>query len=631
MALTYSPLAPHGHFYYQLAQFLAFGLYVGLLLGQGYRRGYPWRQWLPLVAAATLALMLGCQLVFLPPAQWLAWLGGNAAVGQALAEGPRSVVGGAAASLLAVVALRRALGFRSWAVLDAFAGPLCWALVAQCVGCVLVGCCWGEVNTSGVLSFSYGPGTLPYLAQRAQGLLPAGAAHSLPVVPTQLFHLLLCAGTGLMLPALRRRTVRWPGGSRYLLAMGMLCLGRFGIEFWRDPAGEPLLAAPLALAGFSLLQVQWLLLLEGLALLGSWAWLVRRGQVATPVASGLGTSGAPTWVALGLLAATARLGSSLLSAPEVLTLQALLLLVLLAEAQAWLPFLYRGLPRLAGLPLAALLSGVLLLAMAQAPAPQQAAPAEPSKTMTFSGGILGSYHETEEEILADASGCSSSQPLVLQQRVRAVGGEVAVETITSRQYQPPFTNTWGGGVWVGEQQVAAQTLPTARYRFLAHDTTMRFALVDMHVYREMHWGQDWLSLGARVGVHVGPLGYYSYYDKGDSRGTTWLMPELMVSLGNPRLLYGQADLCYGPENALGAYTGRVSLGSGLGQVGGSQLLVGYARSPHQPTPDMVFASANLRLPAGTGLSALSLEPYFATDFARHNIFSMKLHYRLGSR
>ena len=44
---------------------------------------------------------------------------------------------------------------------------------------------------------------------------------------------------------------------------------------------------------------------------------------------------------------------------------------------------------------------------------------------------------------------------------------------------------------------------------------------------------------------------------------------------------------------------------------------------------MGFVSATLRLPTGTGLSALSLEPYFATNFDRHYLLSFKLHYRLG--
>ena len=627
MPQLYLPPVAHGAYYYQLAQLAAFGLYAALLLGQGYRRGYPWRQWLPLVAAATLALMLGCQLVFLPAGEWLAWLRGDAAVAQALAHGPRSVVGGAAASLLVVLALKRTLGLRGGAVIDAFAGPLCWALAVQCVGCGLVGCCWGELAAPGSLALNFGPGTLPYLAQQAQGLLPAGAAHALPVVPIQLYHLLLCVGVGLVVHAVRHHA--WPGGSRYLLAMGLLCLGRFGIESWRDPAGEPLLGAPVVLAGISLAGIQWLLLAEASMLLGNWGWLVRRRRQAPPAPAAT-VGGYPALVVLGLLAVTGWLAPGLLSPPEVLTLQGLLLAVVVAESHHLLVGLGRRTPRLAGLPLSVLLAGALLLSVAQAPAPERAPLAErtpPSNSLIFSAGYVGNSHDALENIRETNLGCSGSQPLAMQQRVRAAGFEVAAE---HTEPADNYSSTWGGGVWAGQQRIALQPIPySGSYFITRQDTTLREAVVDLHAYREIQRGQGWTTFGVRAGLHVGSLGYYSYFDGGNARGTTWLMPELMLRLGNPQVVYGQADFCYGAENALGACTSRLALGSGLGQLRGSQVLAGYAHSAHSPTQNMAFVSANLRLPGGTGLSALSLEPYFATDFARHQSFSLKVNYRLA--
>ncbi|MGI4759844.1 MAG: prolipoprotein diacylglyceryl transferase family protein [Janthinobacterium lividum] len=628
MPPLYLPPVAHGAFYYQLAQLAAFGLFVGLLLGQGYRRGYPWRQWLPLVAAATLALMLGCQLVFMPLGEWLAWLRGDVAVAHALAHGPRSVVGGAAASLLAVLALKRALGFRDWAVLDAFAGPLCWALAVQCVGCGLVGCCWGEVAAPGTLGVSFGPGTLPYLAQQAQGLLPVGAVHALPVVPTQLYHLLLCVGTGLVLHALRRRAMGWPGGSRYLLAMGLLCLGRFAVEFWRDPAGEPLLSASLTVSGLSLLKIQWLLLLEGLTLLGGWGWLVRRRAVApaAPLATQRHYS---AWVVLGLLVATARLGSSLLTPAEVLTLQALLLLVLLAEACALLPRLGWALPRLAGVPLAGLLGGALLLSTAQAPAPQQAAP--PNSSLTLSGGLLGNYHDEDLQVYHGGScnGLGSgggTEYYNLYHRTLAGGAD-----ITSLKVQPNGRQReLGGGLWVGEQRTGYHFLGYTPGPFVVHpDSTTRSTLFDMHAFYGQRISRKWLTVHYRLGFHAGRLGQYAYFPESRGTGETNFAPEAMLRLGYSQLLFAQYDAGYGAENALGAYTTRLALGSALGHDDGRQVLLGYASSAHYGNPGLGFASANLRLPAGTGLGALSVEPYFATDFNRHNIFSLKLHYQLG--
>jgi len=627
MALLYSPPSPHGHFYYEASQLVAFTLYVGLLLAQGYRRGYAWRSWMPLVAAAALALVLGCQLVFLAPGDWLAWLGGNAELARTMAGGPRSVVGGAAFSLGAVLALRRALGFRGWAVLDAFAGPLCWALAVQSVGCVLVGCCWGEPTAAGTWGLVYGPGTPAYAAQLAQGMLPDGAGHALPVVPTQLYHLLLCAGTGLALHRLRPRTAGWPGGSRYLLAMGLLCLGRLGIEGWRDAAGEPLWAAPLVLAGHALpgLGLQWLLLLEAAALLGGWGWLVRRGRPLG--ADALVPAGsAPALVGLGLLAATARLAPGALNLPETLLLQALLLAVLLAEVRAALRALGRNLPRLAGLPLSLLLAGALLLATAQAPAPQQSPPATAeTPRLTFSVGTL---HDQYEE--RPSGGCGASN-YTYGHRTQAAGGDVT--------YHLAPTNgdsfAVGGGAWVGTENIDITAIHKASSSYLpVPDYLGAHRLYDLHLFVE---GQrrsraDRFGLAYRVGLHLGRLGYSVIGNSDDFRSLS-LLPEFMIARSYGRLVFGQLDLGYGAENTLGNYAGR--LGIGLGQPSSSYLLAGLAAAYHDPGDTnsaqlgMGFVSARLRLPASTGLSALALEPYFATNFDRHYLFSVKLSYLLN--
>ena len=627
MDFSYALPSPQRHPYYAICQLAAFAVFVGLLLAQGHRRGYAWRSWLPLVAAATLALVLGCQLVFLPLGAWLGWLSGDTAIRQAVAEGPRSIVGGAAASWLAVVALRRMLGFRGWAVLDAFAGPLCWALAVQCVGCLLAGCCWGEA-TAGSWGLRYQPGTPAYVAQVAQGLVPGGALHTLPVVPTQLYHLLLCVGTGLVLLAVRRRAASWPGGSCYLLAMGLLCLGRFGVEFWRDPAGEPLLGQ--SLPGSPLLGIQGLLLLEIALLLGAWRWLATRPAVGPEVQTA--PTGIPTLVGLGVVVIVSRFGQGLLSWPELIVLHALLALVVLVEGYTWLARIGRPAPRLAGLPLGILLLGTLLGTMAQAPAPQPAG--TPTKTIIFSSGILGNYHD-ENSAVYQASNCTgtgSSNGYTTYQnlyhRSLAGGGEIAWQ----QNYATGKMTEVGGGLWIGTQQIGVHSLGTTPGPFIIQpDATVEYSRFDTHLFYGQRLGHDWLSLRYRLGVHVGSLGRYDYYQNEHTQQETGLAPELLIALGNPRLLYLQTDLNYGAENAFTASTSRIGVGSGLGKLNCSNVLVGYASSVHYPAPGMGFVSANLRLPVGTGLSALSLEPYFATNFGRHQVFSLKVNYRLSRK
>ncbi len=623
MLLPYAP----DHDYYTPFYLLATLTNVLLLLWEGWRRGFALRPWLTLVAASSLALILGTKLITHPMGEWSSLLFSNAPMDTA-----RSILGGGLAAALVAAALRRWLGL-PWAVLDALALPLCAALLVQCVGCVLTGCCFG-LPTTGAWGLTYAAGTLPWGAQVQAGLLPPAAAHSLPVAPTQVLALLLCAAVGGVLLATRNR--RWPVGSWLLLQTGLLLLGRFALAFWRDPAGEPVAGDVHIVLGGQWLELQLWLLPLGLLVLGIWAWRVRWGRAelpARPAPAPAPVRASHTLpVVLLMLALTALLGRQALTLPESLAVRALLLTVLLAEAQAALAPLHRRGPRLVGLPLSVLLMGLILLTTAQAPAPeQQSVPSSgPTRTLVVTGGALGNQHEANQDILVNSSGCSGSQRLALQQQVRAVGGEVAFETAgeTNAFGQPTTkTSTWGGGVWVGQQRINAQPVPdlNSRDAITDRDTTFRHALVDVHIYKQIHRENGWRSIDARFGLHLGQLGYFSYFGEGESRNSTLLMPEIMVRMGKPSVLFGQADFCYGAENVLGAYTSRLGLGTGLGISNGPQLLVGYAHSLHNPSPVMGFASALLRLPGHPGLS---LEPYYATDLGRHNSFSLKLNYRI---
>ena len=623
MLLPYSP----GHDYYTPFYLLATLTNVLLLLVEGWRRGFPLRPWLALVAASSLALILGSKLITHPAGEWVAAL-----FGDGWTDTGRSVLGGALAATLTAAALRRWLGL-SWAVLDALALPLCAALVVQCVGCVLTGCCFG-LPTSGAWGLSYGPGTLPWLAQVVNGQLPDTAAYSLPVAPTQLLALLLCAAVGGVLLATRRQ--RWPVGSWLLLQTGLLLLGRFAQAFWRDPAGEPVAGDVPQILGGHWMTLQLALLPLGVLALGAWAWRVRRyrpAPVASAVASPNARPGRSLVVVLSLLVLTAMLGRHTLSLPEMLVVRALLLTVLVAEAWAVLAALPTRGVRLVGLPLSVALGGIVLLTTAQAPAPQSVPPenTEPRRTITITGGALSNHHEAAGVIKTSNDACSSGQDLALQQQVKATGGEVAFETINVNESHSGYgTHSLGGGVWVGQQDIAAQPIPNSysnSFRPITkRDTTFRYRLVDVHLFWEGEEDADWLSHKVRLGVHLGNLGYFSYFGEVESRGNTWLMPEVMLRVGKPSVLYVQTDFCYGAENAMGAYTARLGVGTGLGMRNGPSLLAGYAHSPHQPTSSLGFVSALLRLPGGKGLS---LEPYYATDLGQHNSFSLKVNYRFN--
>lgn len=279
-------------------------------------------------AATLLALVVDCKLVVLPLADWPALWRGGAALGT---YPVRSALGGIAASSLVLLALRRWLGL-GWAVFDAFVGPLAVGLAVQCLGCLAAGCSWGELAGSG-LGLCFGPGTGPYAAQVAQGLLPSGTPYALPVVPTQMYGLLLCLALAVATWTTRRRT--WPAGMRYLLGTGARLLAWGGLCAWRDPTSQTLGAQPLAMGGVRLLAIQWgvlgvgLLHLAGAALLQWWATVFSVARAAAP--------GAPQPVRQ--LAGAAALAPHALTGAEFRVLQVVLGALLLAEAAAWWPAL----------------------------------------------------------------------------------------------------------------------------------------------------------------------------------------------------------------------------------------------------------------------------------------------------
>ena len=130
-----------------------------------------------------------------------------------------------------IVFCRRArLPVLAWG--DCAVPALCTGLALTRIGCLLNGCDFGA-PWDGPWAVQFPPGSPAFREHVAQGLLPAGAATSLPVHPTQLYECL----TGVVLFGLvaRVRRRRIPGESLAAFAVGYAVL-RFLIEIWRaDP------------------------------------------------------------------------------------------------------------------------------------------------------------------------------------------------------------------------------------------------------------------------------------------------------------------------------------------------------------------------------------------------------------
>jgi phosphatidylglycerol---prolipoprotein diacylglyceryl transferase len=159
---------------------------------------------------------------FTHPLEILAWWkGGVVAYG--------GFLGGLAAAML--FCWKHDIHLLAWA--DSVAPSLCLGLALTRVGCFLGGCDFGHV-WNGPWAVRFPAGSPAFLEQRQLGLLPAGAATSLPVHPTQLYESVVgILLVGVVLAVRRRQRVSGPAIAAFALGYGVL---RYVIEIARaDP------------------------------------------------------------------------------------------------------------------------------------------------------------------------------------------------------------------------------------------------------------------------------------------------------------------------------------------------------------------------------------------------------------
>lgn len=545
---------------YALFYLLGFGLAGGLLVAWGGRR-YPWQPWLLLVAGTVLALIAGTRVAAGSLADWRAlFVHGHWGTGAPLG---RTVLGGMVAAVLALAGLRRWLGFGRQAT-DAFALPLMVGLAVQGLGCLLAGCCYGELLGAGPgLGLRYSAGTEPWAAQVAQGLISPAAAVSLPVHAAPLYQIILCLGIAGGLVAGRRRLARKPGVA-LPLTLALFAAGRLGLENWRDPLGDVLGSG----LWHGLKPVQWGLAAAALSLL----LLAQYRRTQPALAAGIGAAPVPSRplaylvLVVALLVLPPWLLPGQITVAETLVLRVLLLPVLVLEAVRWGRTL-----RLAG-PLPAALLGLSFALMSQAPAPGSPpakAFAEPEQSLTVSAsGLTGSSYQ----LYQDYSTCSTPQANITtfpgyhqRYNVATLGaaftqrlGTVSDKRLTlglagalgTTSFDPPAGQVRLGG----RRGDSAYVLNTATSRRLA----------DFNPYLEYSAigsrRASYLRLG--LGVHLGRQLAYDYVvEPLRSRG-----PQVgfLAEYGAARLLWAHVSNAYGPD-ALGNGLFRIGLGTSFGR------------------------------------------------------------------
>ncbi|TGD82546.1 prolipoprotein diacylglyceryl transferase [Hymenobacter wooponensis] len=601
----HSIVLPSSPDYYLTFYVAGFAVAGALLTWEAYVRQYVWRRWLPLLAGTLLCLILGTRLVAGSSTEWQHLL----THGEWTGPDSRSILGGIIGATLALAVLRRVLGF-SRNVYDAFALPLFVGLAVQGVGCLLTGCCFGTSTTS-LVGVCYAPHTLPFLTQVARGVLPATAAHSLPVHPAQLYQIVTClliAGL-LSLPRTRQQVP----GQQFILAILLYAAGRFGLEFVRDSAGD---VVATALCG-GLKQVQWLLLLAVAALAGLWIY---RGRAAFPVSSfsSLG-HWQPRLVLGSLLVVTALLSINWLTLPEQLVVKSLLLASLVLEVGLWLRRQTSRPPHALMLPV--LLGGAVMVLTSQAPA------SDPRRYTTVSaGGLAG----TSEQYFGYPYGCSGTQLSTSTYKQRFAMGAVGVAR--TWPLMRTSTITLGGTLGVGRSNFRPQQDTIYAGSSYTNINPKPFerghaSLLSFSPYMEVA-NPKYLRFG--LGFHLGDVAYDYAYKPGRVSN---VRVQSLLEVGLMRVAFLHASVNYGLQG-LGNGFSTVGVGTGAGQerfrlVGGiaianSEMNAGF----FDQTDEQSFPFLQAQIPLG---ESWTLEPFAATNFSNIQSFQLKANFRLPSR
>jgi phosphatidylglycerol:prolipoprotein diacylglycerol transferase len=152
------------------------------------------------------------------------------------------------------------------------------------VGCFLNGCCYG-VPTNVPWAVTFPPHSHAHERQVAEGVLEAGAAHTLPVHPTQLYMVFGLLATAVVLKlALDRRRFAGQNVLHYAFLYGVL---RFVVEWLRGDSARSVMGMTVSQA------ISLALLLLGAGLLG-WAivsGLWQRAPLQTRPTAGEPTTG----------------------------------------------------------------------------------------------------------------------------------------------------------------------------------------------------------------------------------------------------------------------------------------------------------------------------------------------------
>lgn len=147
-------------------------------------------------------------------------------------EGGLVLYGGVLSAFVVSILYLKKKQLPVWSFADIVAPSLALGFALGRIGCFLNGCCYGIVSESFGVRFPARQCPPAYYQQTAQGLIPPGSAHSLPVLPTQLYESAACLFILLVLLRTERAGAHFNGFLFWLFIL-LYSTARFLIEALR--------------------------------------------------------------------------------------------------------------------------------------------------------------------------------------------------------------------------------------------------------------------------------------------------------------------------------------------------------------------------------------------------------------
>jgi len=591
----------HGGMFFSLTYLAAFLVAAGMMVHEGFRKGYPKSAWLLIFLTGVIFFIIGDKVFTYSSEEWA-----EVFTRFHFPEAhKKTVLGGIIGLFTGLVLAKTWLRFNR-PVLDSLAVAMPLAMAISRIGCLMEGCCFGT-PTNLPWGVHYDAASWAYQAHLSQGLVHLHDNVSLAVHPAQLYQVIGCLIIALIV---WRNRKQWKsGGSLFLFSVLCYAVLRFFVEFVRAPETD-FFAGQIYR---ELKIIQWLILVAFILGIVTLILLEKKRKASSVV------SGPIRLTDFRLVFLTAILCMMVFCARNWFTLLELstILLILIPVVIVLSVKIYRRYS-VAGfrwvVPVL-LLCSIGFMSQKSSPTVKQ----DDKIIFTDVGitGLVGSYYENDSWVSKDwvDDGC---------------GG---FYTTTLHDLDQSKRNIYQGGIdishnkWAGKYykfSVGARGYFSSESGEYSTDYPHTKNLYGISPYITFNWHYFGFGTGFTLGQMKLPLGNkpVSSYNEGDIITTEYnnlyFLPSLSLRFGPSDILYAEGTFP-GPFPSSATYPlYRAGVGSGLGKTNGTKAAFGYC--------DGIYAQFVYPIK-----NKVVLEALYADNLAPGNqskrIFSFGIHYR----